>query len=117
MGSEHILGALWNTIQARKEEASAATSYTKQLLADPPKIRRKIAEEAHELNEAHFGLQDGKDSKEHLVEEAADLLYHCFVLLASAGVSPDDVYGVLKRRHKPTGSGLLKLPKPLDKPK
>ena len=33
--------------------------------------------------------------------EAADLVYHLFVVLASAGVTPTQVYEVLERRHGP----------------
>ncbi len=47
------------------------------------------------------GLIDGRDSQDHLAHEAADLLYHLFVLLASADVTPSAVYAVLERRHAP----------------
>ncbi len=53
------------------------------------------------MNEAHQALAHGKDSKDHLAHEAADLLYHLYVLLASADVTPTEVYGVLERRHRP----------------
>lgn len=51
------------------------------------------------MKEAHQALQAGKDSKGHLAEEAADLLYHLLVLLASADVAASEVYGILERRH------------------
>jgi phosphoribosyl-ATP pyrophosphohydrolase len=47
----------------------------------------------------------GQDTKEHLALEAADLVYHLFVVLASAGVSPADVYAVLEQRHAPRPPG------------
>jgi len=99
MADERFLGQLWATIESRKADETAAKSYTRQLLADPPLIRRKIIEEAYELNEAHQALSHGKDSKDHLAHEAADLLYHLYVLLASADVTPAEVYAVLERRH------------------
>jgi phosphoribosyl-ATP pyrophosphohydrolase len=104
MADEHFLAQLWATIESRKADEAAAKSYTRQLLADPPKIRRKIIEEAYEVNEAHQALADGRDTKDHLAHEAADLLYHLFVMLSSADVTPAEVYAVLERRHSlPSG--------------
>ncbi len=99
MADERFLAQLWATIESRKADDSAAQSYTRKLLADPPKIRRKIIEEAYEVNEAHQGLMAAKDSKDHLAHEAADLLYHLLVLLASADVTPAEVSSILERRH------------------
>jgi phosphoribosyl-ATP pyrophosphohydrolase len=101
MADERFLAQLWATIESRKADDGATKSYTRQLLHTPPKIRRKIIEEAYEVNEAHQALMDGHDSKDHLAHEAADLLYHLFVLLASADVTPTEVYAVLERRHRP----------------
>jgi phosphoribosyl-ATP pyrophosphohydrolase len=109
MADERFLAKLWATIESRKasgeespDEARAAGegSYTRRLLDQPSKIRRKVIEEAYEVNEAHQGLEAGRDSKDHLAHEAADLLYHLLVLLASADVTPSEVYAVLERRHK-----------------
>ena len=101
MADERFLAQLWAVIESRRADEGATTSYTRQLLANPSKIRRKVTEEAYEVNEAHQALLDGKDSKDHLAHEAADLLYHLFVLLASADVTPQAVYAVLERRHNP----------------
>lgn len=99
MADERFLAQLWAVIESRRADESAAQSYTRQLLANPSKIRKKIAEEAYEVNEAHQALLGGKDSPDHLAHEAADLLYHLFVLLASADVTPSSVYAILERRH------------------
>jgi phosphoribosyl-ATP pyrophosphohydrolase len=99
MADERFLAQLWATIESRKADESATRSYTRQLLGAPPRIRRKIIEEAYEVNEAHQALTEGKDTKDHLAHEAADLVYHLFVLLASADVTPAEVYAVLERRH------------------
>ena len=105
MADEHFLAQLWATIESRRADDSATRSYTRQLLAAPPKIRRKIIEEAYEVNEAHQALTEGQDTKDHLAHEAADLVYHLFVLLASADVTPAEVYAVLERRHAlPSGA-------------
>ncbi|WP_242394634.1 phosphoribosyl-ATP diphosphatase [Anaeromyxobacter oryzisoli] len=100
MADERFLAKLWAIIESRKADHAAATgSYTRKLLDAPPRIRRKIIEEAYEVNEAHQALFDGKDTKDHLAHEAADLIYHLLVLLASADVTPSEVYTILEHRQ------------------
>jgi len=101
MADERFLAQLWATIESRKADEGKSESYTKKLLAEPAKIRRKIIEEAYEVNEAHQALMDGRDSKDHLAHEAADLVYHLLVLLASVDVTPAEVWTVLEHRHTP----------------
>ncbi len=105
MADERFLAQLWAIIESRKADETATDSYTRELLANPSKVRRKVAEEAYEVNEAHQAVVDGHDSKDHLAHEAADLLYHLFVLLASADVTPSAVYSILERRHCPAPGG------------
>jgi phosphoribosyl-ATP pyrophosphohydrolase len=116
MADERFLAQLWATIESRKADEAAVQSYTRELLADPSRIRRKIAEEAYEVNEAHQALLNGKDSKDHVAHEAADLLYHLFVLLASADVTPSAVYAILERRHAPRSPGAPARPPPAKTP-
>jgi len=99
MADERFLAQLWATIESRKADGAPPESYTKKLLDNPPKIRRKIIEEAYELNEAHQALAAGQDTKDHVAQEAADVLYHLLVLLASVDVTPTEVFAVLERRH------------------
>jgi phosphoribosyl-ATP pyrophosphohydrolase len=99
MANEHFLAQLWAIIESRKAGAGPETSYTRQLLDNPVKARKKVSEEAHEVVEAHQALLLGHDTKDHLANEAADLLYHLLVLLASADVTPAEVYAVLEGRH------------------
>lgn len=99
MADERFLAQLWAVIESRKADETAEESYTRKLLANPSKARKKVAEEAYEVNEAHQALLAGRDSKDHLAAEAADLVYHLFVLLASADVTPTEVYSVLEHRH------------------
>ncbi|HEU4385800.1 MAG TPA: phosphoribosyl-ATP diphosphatase [Anaeromyxobacteraceae bacterium] len=99
MANEHFLAQLWAVIESRKAGEGPDKSYTRELLASPAQARKKLAEEAHEVNEAHQALMHGRDSKDHLAHEAADLVYHLFVLLAAADVTPAEVYAVLESRH------------------
>ena len=56
---------------------------------------KKVGEEAIEVIVAAKGQTD-----QRVVEEAADLLYHLWVLLAWRGVTPGQVEAELERRHK-----------------
>ena len=89
------LAALERTIAARRETADAAASYTAELLADPPRIADKVREEADEVARAATG-----ESDERVSEEAADVLYHLSVLLASRALALADAFQVLNRRRR-----------------
>ena len=101
MADERFLAQLWATNESRKADEGQSESYTKKLLANPARIRKKVIEEAYEVNEAHQGLMAARDSKDHLAQEAADLVYHLMVLLASVDVTPTEVWNVLEQRHAP----------------
>jgi phosphoribosyl-AMP cyclohydrolase / phosphoribosyl-ATP pyrophosphohydrolase len=100
------LPALERVVAARKADLGArihpgtpgtATpkgSYTQKLLADPPLIGEKVQEEAEEVARAAR-----EESDERVAEEAADVLYHLTVLLASRDLSLEDVYEVLNARR------------------
>jgi phosphoribosyl-AMP cyclohydrolase / phosphoribosyl-ATP pyrophosphohydrolase len=75
------LPALERTI-AERRGASPEDSYTARLLADPAQIGAKVREEADEVARAADG-----ESDQRVGEEAADVLYHLSVLLASRGLS------------------------------
>jgi phosphoribosyl-ATP pyrophosphohydrolase len=67
-------------------------SYTTHLFnKGAEKIRKKTGEEAVELILAR--------SKEEMIYEAADLIYHLMVLLSAEGLSIDEVLAELARRH------------------
>jgi phosphoribosyl-ATP pyrophosphohydrolase/phosphoribosyl-AMP cyclohydrolase len=70
-------------------------SWTAKLLADPPLIGAKVEEEAEEVARAAR-----EESDERVAEEAADVLYHLSVLLASRGLSLADAYEVLNARRR-----------------
>jgi phosphoribosyl-ATP pyrophosphohydrolase/phosphoribosyl-AMP cyclohydrolase len=92
--AEEILHVLEATIADRRRKPKKG-SYTNALLADPARQRDKLVEEACELAMAVKSRR-----KTEIAGEAADVLYHLLVLLAGAGVSLDDVRGVLERRHR-----------------
>jgi phosphoribosyl-ATP pyrophosphohydrolase/phosphoribosyl-AMP cyclohydrolase len=86
--------ALWRTISERAL-ARPAGSYTTELLdAGAGACARKVGEEAVELAVAAL-----EESDERVVEEAADLVYHLYVLLAARGLDVAAVEDELMRRH------------------
>ena len=80
---------------ADRAAAKPGGSYTAELLADPPRIAEKVREEAAEAAEAAR-----MESCERVVSEAADLLYHLTVLLASRKVSLEDAFRELNGRRR-----------------
>ena len=96
-----ILYRLMQTIQNRKSNPSDR-SYTAKLFAGGlDAIGEKILEEANEL--VHAGGEGGPAGRTHLVHEAADLVYHMFVLLGYRNVGLQDVEAELARRFGTSG--------------
>ena len=92
------LDRLFATIAARKG-ADPTQSYTAKLLAQGVETcAKKFGEEATETVIA--AIQ--KDMTE-LAKESADVLYHLAVLWAASGITPEDVYAVLKTREAMSG--------------
>lgn len=91
------LAALERTIEERRS-ADPAESYTATLLASPSNIGAKVREEAAEVAQAAEG-----ESDERVTEEAADVLYHLSVLMASRGLSLREAFGELNRRRSMDG--------------
>ena len=93
-----VLLQLAATIRARRE-ASADSSYTRQLLdAGPARCAKKLGEEAVETVIAAVG-----ESDDALKAEAADLLYHLLVLLEARRIDVADVLAVLDKRVGTSG--------------
>jgi phosphoribosyl-ATP pyrophosphohydrolase/phosphoribosyl-AMP cyclohydrolase len=87
------LASLQRTLRSRAAERPGG-SYTVKLLDDPRLIGEKVEEEAEEVVRAAR-----EETDERVAEEAADLLYHLSVLLASRGVSQAAVMEVLNGRR------------------
>jgi phosphoribosyl-ATP pyrophosphohydrolase/phosphoribosyl-AMP cyclohydrolase len=86
--------ALWRTITERARERPEG-SYTAELLnAGVGASARKVGEEAVELTVAALD-----ESDDRVLEEAADLVYHLYVLLAARGLDVAQVEDVLAARR------------------
>jgi phosphoribosyl-ATP pyrophosphohydrolase len=96
-----VLAQLMATIEERRANPPP-NSYTAKLFAGGvKKIRTKLVEEAAELFEA--AAEPGAAGRSHLVYEAADLVYHLFVLLASQGITLAELEQELARRFGTSG--------------
>ena len=89
---------LFATIQSRKF-ADPDSSWTAKLLArGPDKCAEKFGEEAIEAI-----IEATKGDRARLTSEAADVLYHLLVMLASRDVDLSDVLVELEKRQGQSG--------------
>jgi phosphoribosyl-ATP pyrophosphohydrolase len=83
----------------RRADASPDASYTRQLLdRGVVQCAKKLGEEAIETV-----LAAVSEDREHLIAEAADVIYHLLVVLQARGVSLADVEAELERRSLQSG--------------
>jgi len=85
--------ALWRTVTQRALERPEGSYVTSLLDEGVPAAARKVGEEAVETVTAALAETD-----ERLAEEAADLVFHLYVLLAARGVDLARVDDVLAAR-------------------
>ena len=90
---KNFLDELFDTIE-KKAKGDDKDSYTKQLLKKGKnKIAQKVGEESSELIIDYLN-----GSKKRTTEEAADLIYHLFVLLYSKKINLTDIKKELNKR-------------------
>ena len=93
-----VLDRLAQLLEARKG-ADPQSSYVAKLYAKGMDgILKKVGEEAAETI---IAAKDGDARK--IVYETADLWFHCMVMLAQAGLRPQDVLDELARREGLSG--------------
>lgn len=105
MSSADSLTRLAGVIESRKPEQGGdpEKSYVARLLHKGPEaFLKKIGEEATETVMAAKDVDHGGDPQK-LVNEMADLWFHCMVALAHYGKTPDDVIAELARREGLSG--------------
>ncbi|MCK9443947.1 MAG: bifunctional phosphoribosyl-AMP cyclohydrolase/phosphoribosyl-ATP diphosphatase HisIE [Tissierellaceae bacterium] len=89
-----VLETLYKTIINRKENPVEG-SYTNYLFREGiDKILKKIGEESAEV------IIGAKNTKEELIYEASDLVYHLLVLLVNENITLGDIYRELNSRMK-----------------
>jgi len=93
-----VLNRLGELLEQRKT-ADPTTSYVAKLYAKGmDSILKKIGEEA---TETILAVKGG--NKQEIIYETADLLFHTLVMLAKAGLKPQDVLDELARREGLSG--------------
>lgn len=90
-----IIGELFKIILKRREELPGDSYTSKLLIAGSEKICAKIEEEAEEVCRAAR-----QETKQRLIEESVDVLYHLLVLLASKKVDLAEVWQEIGRRRR-----------------
>ena len=96
-----VLAQLMAVIEDRKTNPPAESYTTALFRGGVAKIGAKILEEAGEVIEA--AGEPGEDGRDHLIAEAADLIYHLFVMLGHRDVRLAEVEAVLARRFGVSG--------------
>jgi phosphoribosyl-ATP pyrophosphohydrolase len=103
--SQDALARLAAVIETRKAAngGDPASSYVARLLHQgPDAFLKKIGEEATEVVMAAKDADHGADPVK-IVNEVADLWFHCLIALAHYGLTPADVVNELERRAGTSG--------------
>ena len=91
---KNTIGDLYKVVLDRKINP-IEDSYTNYLFTEGiDKILKKVGEESAEV------IIGAKNSKEELIYESSDLIYHLLVLLVNEDVSLGDIYEELNKRMK-----------------
>lgn len=93
-----VLDALYAVVESRRGDDPASSHTAKLFDRGPAKIAQKVGEEAVETV-----IEATRASKEGVVSESADLLYHLLVLWAASGVQPGEVWAALEGRKGISG--------------
>jgi phosphoribosyl-ATP pyrophosphohydrolase len=102
----NILDQLYETIESRKGGNPKESHTAKLFHKGRNKICKKFGEEAVEVVVAALG-----ESRDNVVSESSDTLYHLLVLWAEMGIKPEEVWqelggrvgisGVEEKRNRP----------------
>uniref|UniRef100_A0A7J3ZLL8 Phosphoribosyl-ATP pyrophosphatase n=1 Tax=Fervidicoccus fontis TaxID=683846 RepID=A0A7J3ZLL8_9CREN len=94
-GSPNVIVEVYETIRERKEaprkESYTATLFSKGLNA----ILKKLGEETVEV-----AVAASSSSREQLVHEVTDLIFHLLVLLAYKDIHVSEIFSELERRRR-----------------
>lgn len=96
---------LFDVIQQRLVERPEGSYVVKLAAGGRERIAKKVGEEATEVVIAAM-----KGDAEELTRETADLWFHSYLLLAEAGLTPEDVWAELARRRSQEPAARTKPP-------
>lgn len=101
-----VFERLADVIESRLPERGGdpQASYVARLLAKgPDAFLKKVGEEATEVVMAAKDAEHGVGARGKIVNEVADLWFHCMIALAHFGLRPADVAAELQRREGLSG--------------
>ena len=90
----HLAGTIAERRYADPEDSYVARLFKK----GRKKIAQKVGEEAVEV-----AIAAVSESREELVKESSDLLFHLLILWNDAGIAPEDVAAELEKRSGISG--------------
>jgi phosphoribosyl-ATP pyrophosphohydrolase len=90
-----IIDEVFEIILERKKAAPEGSYVASLMSAGQEKILEKIEEESSEVVGAAR-----IETKEELIHEIADLIFHLLVLMGHEGITPKDITAELKSRMK-----------------
>jgi phosphoribosyl-AMP cyclohydrolase / phosphoribosyl-ATP pyrophosphohydrolase len=91
---------VWSVIQQRLRDRPEGSYPVKLMDQGVDRIAKKVGEEAAEVI-----IAAKNRSKDELATEMADLWFHSLLVLADAGMTPEDVYRTLALRHTAAPKG------------
>ncbi len=107
MTSNDSLDQLAAVLESRKMGNPDASYVARLFTNGPDAFLKKIGEEATEVvlacKDASFGMRRSAELNQSIVNETADLWFHCMVALSYYGLSPRDVIAELERRVGTSG--------------
>ncbi|HHT9138905.1 MAG TPA: phosphoribosyl-ATP diphosphatase [Candidatus Wunengus sp. YC60] len=89
------LDELFTIIQDRKKKMPKDSYVASLFKKGDDRIIQKVGEEATEVVIAAKNID-----RNRIIEEIADLWFHCLVLLSQKGISPNEIFQELDRRRK-----------------
>lgn len=93
-----VLDRLYSVIRQRKAGLSPGSYVAALFTQGTEQMHAKITEESAELIEA-----SQQASRDGIIHETADLIFHTLVLLGQWDIAPDEIYGELERRWGVSG--------------
>ena len=96
-----LLLRLMSVLEERKQNPSGKSYTTRLFAGGTEKISEKILEEAREVIEA--ATETDSAARDHLIHEAADLIFHLLVMLGYKSIGWEEIEGELDRRFGISG--------------
>lgn len=92
-----IIDELWGIICERSDNPSAG-SYVSSVLSHRKGIDKALEKLGEETTEYILAVKNG--IRDDMIYEGADLIFHFFLSLKAAGLSPEEIFKELASRRK-----------------